>query len=111
MEAPAETKETTVTPERARNSLVSIKRELKSESPNQVVLGDALLDVSRYLVEGKGNPKEVEQLRKRWKLNPDDPRDYGVRTFQKDLEEITGLSQQPGHYVFYIPGSGAFARL
>jgi len=97
--------------------LGSLMAQVGVDNPDYGEIGKALLDMSQKVIEGVGDTRAVDRLRKNWSsqtsdgINADGARDGSVRAFQADIESIAGLRAPFDSYAFYLPGSSGLIRV
>ncbi len=97
--------------------LSNLLTQVGKEQPNYGQLGEALLDMSKAIVDGAGDTKEVDRLREKWNRQTRNGTVLGgnidgdVRLFQNSIQEIAELKESYDSYVFYVPGSSGIIRV
>lgn len=101
-----------------KNSLLSnLFMHIGREETDLGQLGQALLDMSKAVIEGVGNTKDVDRLRGHWSRQTRNGQDLNgiidadVEYFQNDVQKIAGLRQAHDSYVFYVPGGSGIIRI
>ena len=91
--------------------------QVGKEQPNFGQLGGALLDMSRAIINGAGDTREVDMLRDQWRrqtrngADPTGATTAEVESFQNDIQQIVGLKDPYDSHVFYVPGGSGIVRI
>lgn len=73
--------------------------------------------MSRAVIDGAGNTKEVERLKEQWSrqtkngTNLNGAIDGEVQVFQDAIQRIAELREPYDSYVFYVPGGSGLIRV
>jgi len=102
---------------RQKSLLRNLLSQIGGEHPNLGQLGGALFDMSKALIEGVGDTRNIDRLREDWSMqtrNGSDPNgaiDGEVQVFQTAINEIAKLREAHDSYIFYIPGGSGIVRV
>lgn len=97
--------------------LSNLLMQISGDKTDLGKLGDALFDLSIFLMDGVGDINEINRLRDRWHNQTRGgtfffgARDVDVKQFQNDMREIAELKEPLDSFLYFVPGGNGTIRV